>query len=386
MSNVPKYFPLAYKDRLLDLFNQEVGEDVAKVRECRGVVCGLKIVMRRREEYIRELKALGDCDGVVETVRFMEGLQADDMDMYDHSLLLMKEMEAKARDKSRFILKLNGYVVSQWKGVIPFAKRDKLSPRPGVHMETRRLLQEQVSAFFLEQEEGEYEESNTRAALPWCLEIFLARPKTRLTSDLIALTEKCHFMVKEGIVLGHKVSEAGLEVDKAKIYVISKHPPPTNVKGIRSFLGHVGFYRRFIKDFLKIARPLTKLLEKDTPFECNDECHKAFDSLKEKLTCNPVIVSPNWNLPFELMCDVSEFTVGAVLGQKDEFDIEIKDKKGIDNVAADHLSRIENDETSDNSDVDDNFPGETLMEITTRDIPWFTNFANYLVGDIILRG
>ncbi|GKD18089.1 reverse transcriptase domain-containing protein, partial [Tanacetum coccineum] len=82
---------------------------------------------------------------------------------------------------------------------------------------------------------------------------------------------KCHFMDKEGIVLGHKVSSAGLEVDKAKIDVISKLPPPTNIKGIRSFLGYAGFYRSFIKDFSKIARPLTKLLEKDTLFEFNDE-------------------------------------------------------------------------------------------------------------------
>ncbi|GJY12729.1 reverse transcriptase domain-containing protein [Tanacetum coccineum] len=129
--------------------------------------------------------------------------------------------------------------------------------------------------------------------------------------------EKCHFMVKEGIVLGHKVSGAGLEVYKAKIDVISKLPPPTNVKGIRSFLGHAGFYRRFIKDFSKLARPSTKLLEKYTPFKFNDECHKAFNLLKQKLTCTPVIVSPNWNFPFALMCDASEFVVGAVLGQKD---------------------------------------------------------------------
>ncbi|GKB52603.1 reverse transcriptase domain-containing protein [Tanacetum coccineum] len=88
---------------------------------------------------------------------------------------------------------------------------------------------------------------------------------------------------------------------------------PTNIKGIRSFLGHAGFYRRFIKDFSKIARPLTKLLEKDTPFEFDHECQKDFESLKEKLICAPMIVSPNWNLPFELVCDASDFAVGAVL-------------------------------------------------------------------------
>ncbi|GJY74087.1 reverse transcriptase domain-containing protein [Tanacetum coccineum] len=135
-------------------------------------------------------------------------------------------------------------------------------------------------------------------------------------AHLVLNWEKCHFMVKEGIVLGHKVSSAGLEVDKAKINVISKLPPPTNIKGVRSFLGHAGFYRRFIKDFSKIARPITKLLEKDTSFEFNHECQKAFKSLKEKLTCAPIIVSPNWNFLFKLMCDASDFAVGAVLGQR----------------------------------------------------------------------
>ncbi|GKB58423.1 hypothetical protein Tco_0914609 [Tanacetum coccineum] len=120
------------------------------------------------------------------------------------------------------------------------------------------------------------------------------------TRTVTGWLEKCHFMVKEGIVLGHKVSSAGLEVDKAKIDVISKLSPPTNIKGVRSFLGHAGFYRRFIKYFPKIARPITKLLEKDTLFEFDDECIKAFRLLKEKLTCAPVIISPNWNLPFVL--------------------------------------------------------------------------------------
>ncbi|GJV14535.1 reverse transcriptase domain-containing protein [Tanacetum coccineum] len=227
-------------------------------------------------------------------------------------------------------------------------------------------------------------------------------------AHLVLNWEKCHFMVKEGIVLGHKVSSAGLEVDKAKIDVISKLPPPTNIKGVRSFLGHAGFYRRFIKDFSKIARPITKLLEKDTPFEFDDECQKAFESLKEKLTCAPVIVSPNWNLPFELMCDASDFAVGAVLGQKDalrhlfkkqdakprlirwilllqEFDIEIKDRKGTKNVAAYHLSRLENNETSDDSEVDDNFSGETLMEINTKDEPWYSSLKDVENYDVCSR-
>ncbi|GJV40909.1 reverse transcriptase domain-containing protein [Tanacetum coccineum] len=201
-------------------------------------------------------------------------------------------------------------------------------------------------------------------------------------AHLVLNWEKCHFMVKEGIVLQHKVSSVGLEVDKAKIDVISKLPPPTNIKGVRSFLGHASFYRRFIKDFSKIARPLTKLLEKDTPFEFNDECQKAFKILKEKLICALVILSPNWNLPFELMCDASDFPVGVVL----EFDIEIKDRKGTENVTTDHLSRIKNDESSDDIEGDGNFPGETLMEINTKNEPWFADFANYFVADIIPKG
>ncbi|XP_076957287.1 uncharacterized protein LOC143632740 [Bidens hawaiensis] len=94
--------------------------------------------------------------------------------------------------------------------------------------------------------------------------------------------EKCHFMVTEGIVLGHMVSRDGIEVDRAKIDTISRLPPPTNVKAIRSFSGHTGFYRRFIKDFSKITYPMTRLLEKDVPFVFDDECMKAFTFLKEK--------------------------------------------------------------------------------------------------------
>ncbi|XP_049386020.1 uncharacterized protein LOC125850180 [Solanum stenotomum] len=88
--------------------------------------------------------------------------------------------------------------------------------------------------------------------------------------NLVLNWGKCHFMVKEGIFLGHKVSQKGMEVDKAKIEVIEKLPLPISVKGVRSFLGHAGFYRRFIKDFSKIAHLLCKLLEKEVKFYFND--------------------------------------------------------------------------------------------------------------------
>nr|GEV15665.1 hypothetical protein [Tanacetum cinerariifolium] len=197
---------------------------------------------------------------------------------------------------------------------------------------------------------------------PWVSHIYCVPKK----GSIIVVTNENNELFLTRIVKGL----ARLEVDKAKIDIISKHPSPTNIKGVRSFLGHAGFYRRFINDFSKIARPLTKLFEKDTPFKFNDECQKAFEILKEKLTCALVIVSPKWNIPFKLMCDASDFAVGAVLGQKD----------------ADHLSRIENDESSDDSEVYDNFPRETLMEINTKYEPWFANFANYLVANIVPKG
>ncbi|GJV23401.1 reverse transcriptase domain-containing protein [Tanacetum coccineum] len=128
--------------------------------------------------------------------------------------------------------------------------------------------------------------------------------------------EKSHFMVKEGIVLGHKISKSGLEVDRAKVEVIAKLPHPTTVKGVRSFLGHAGFYRRFIQDFSKIARPMTHLLEKETPFFFSEECIDSFNTLKRKLTEAPILIAPDWDLPFELMCDASDFAIGAVLGQR----------------------------------------------------------------------
>ncbi|CAA7049263.1 unnamed protein product [Microthlaspi erraticum] len=137
---------------------------------------------------------------------------------------------------------------------------------------------------------------------------------------LVLNWEKCHFMVRDGIVLGHRISERGIEVDKAKIEVMTNLQPPKTVKDIRSFLGHAGFYRRFIKDFSQIARPLTRLLCKDINFEFTEECHKAFTKIKEALVSAPVVQPPNWELPFEIMCDASDYAVGAVLGQR-------KDKK-----------------------------------------------------------
>ncbi|GJR31397.1 reverse transcriptase domain-containing protein [Tanacetum coccineum] len=279
--------------------------------------------------------------------------------------------------------------------------------------------------------------------------------------------EKSHFMVKEGIVLGHKISKSGIEVDRAKIDVIAKLPHPTTVKGVRSFLGHAGFYRRFIQNFSKIARPMTHLLEKETPFYFSKECIEAFNTLKKNLTEAPILIAPDWNEPFELMCDASDFALGAVLGQRhekhfrpihyasktmneaesrytttekemlavvyafekfrsylvmnkctvytdhsalkylfakkdskarllrwvlllQEFDFDVVDTKGAENLAADHLSRLENPHENelDPKEINEKFPLETLSSIAVLDAstPWFADIANYHAGNFVIKG
>ncbi|GJT64213.1 reverse transcriptase domain-containing protein [Tanacetum coccineum] len=244
-------------------------------------------------------------------------------------------------------------------------------------------------------------------------------------------------MVKEGIVLGHKISKIGIEVDKAKVDVIAKLPPSTTIKGIRSFLGHSGFNRRFIQDFSKIARPMTHLLEKDTPYFLSPECQSSFEILKKKLTEAPILVSSDWDLPFEIMCDASDFAIGAVLGQrKDKYfrPIYYANKTLLDaqtnysvtenellavfkmlsrdcsggfscsknlilrfaikmeqRLAADHLSRLENSYQGNRvgMEINDNFPQETLNMISLNpdnEPPWFTDIANYLVGNVLVKG
>ena len=137
-----------------------------------------------------------------------------------------------------------------------------------------------------------------------------------IEKNLVLNWEKCHFMVSQGIVLGHIISEKGIEVNKVKVDLISKQPPPTNVKTVRQFLGHAGFYRRFIQDFSKISKPLYKLLEKVATFEWDSECQQRFEELKTHLTIAPIMRAPNWKLPFEVMCYASDLAVGAVLGQR----------------------------------------------------------------------
>ncbi|GJT26917.1 reverse transcriptase domain-containing protein [Tanacetum coccineum] len=221
---------------------------------------------------------------------------------------------------------------------------------------------------------------------------------------------------------GHKISRKGIEVDKAKVDVISKLPHPTTVKGIRSFLGHAGFYRRFIKDFSKISRPMTHLLEKNTPFIFSEDCILAFQTLKKKLTEAPILIAPNWDEPFEIMCDASDYAIAEtnytttekemlavvyafekfrsylimnksivytdhsalkyLFNKKDakarllrwvlllqEFDFKVIDTKGAENYAADHLSRLENpyENVFDPKEITETFPLETLSVLTSKD-------------------
>nr|GEV28870.1 reverse transcriptase domain-containing protein [Tanacetum cinerariifolium] len=180
---------------------------------------------------------------------------------------------------------------------------------------------------------------------------------------LVLNWEKCHFMCREGIVLGHKILKSRIKVDREKVDVIAKLPHPTNVKGVRSFLGHAGFYRRFIQDFSKIARPMTRLLEKETPFVFSKECVDAFDTLKKKLTEAPILVVPDWNLPFELMCDASDFAIGAVLGQQNP-----------------------HNDVLENKDINENFPLKTLGSLSCDSTSWFADIANFNVGNFIKKG
>ncbi|XP_075104895.1 uncharacterized protein LOC142178976 [Nicotiana tabacum] len=222
-------------------------------------------------------------------------------------------------------------------------------------------------------------------------------------TNLVLNWKKCHFMVHEGIVLGHKVSKDGLEVDKAKVEAIDKLPPPISVKGVRSFLGHTGFYRRFIKDFSNISSPLCRLLEKDVSFKFDDACLKAFEELKKTLVSAPIIVAPDWKESFEMMRDANDGAIRAVLGQRRskmfhsiyyasktftlaqinyiEFDLENRDRKGTENQVADHLSRLETRNHVAKGDIiKETFPDEQLLAITAGEVPWYADFLNYLAS------
>eukprot|EP00253_Pinus_taeda_P023260 PITA_23260 len=151
----------------------------------------------------------------------------------------------------------------------------------------------------------EYALQNLEKVLKRCIEAHLALS-----------TENCHMMMNKGIVLGHFVSFLGIQVDPAKIQVILTLPIPKTQTEVRSFLGHAGYCRRFIKDFSKIASPLFVLLTKNVEFKWTDDCEKAFDQLKHHLSTAPILRGPDWALPFHISSDASDTAIGAVLGQQ----------------------------------------------------------------------
>ncbi|KAL4380087.1 hypothetical protein GQ457_02G027270 [Hibiscus cannabinus] len=248
-------------------------------------------------------------------------------------------------------------------------------------------------------------------------------------TNLILNWEKCHFMVDEGIVLGHKISSKGIEVDQAKIDVISKLPPPTTIKGIRSFLGHAGFYRRFIEDFSKITKPLCSLLEQGRQFEFNEDCTKTFNVLKQKSSTwaekredfHPIYYASKTLNDAQVNYTTTKKELLAVSFAFNKFRSYLIGAKGTKSQVADHLSRLENNEIADTPlEIKETFPDEQLLAadlaitvadlaVTSADLavpedtviaaitefialaedsvdttaPWYADFVNYIVSGII---
>lgn len=126
---------------------------------------------------------------------------------------------------------------------------------------------------------------------------------------------KCEFLRKEVTYLGHRITDEGVKPDPQKVECVQKFPVPKNVKEIKSFLGLSGYYRKFIQSYGQIAKPLTSLLKKDVPFEWNDLCQEAFETLKSCLTKAPILQYPDFSQPFNLTCDASNYAIGCVLSQ-----------------------------------------------------------------------
>ena len=129
-------------------------------------------------------------------------------------------------------------------------------------------------------------------------------------------TKKCHMMMQEGIVLGHFISAARIQVDPSKVEVIQNLCTPKTQKEVRRFIGYVGYYHCFIEDFSKIASPLFLLLSKDAEFNWSDTCDTTLAELKKLVSQDPVLRGPQWKLPFQISSDTLDTAIGAMLGQE----------------------------------------------------------------------
>nr|GEW66000.1 DNA-directed DNA polymerase [Tanacetum cinerariifolium] len=179
-------------------------------------------------------------------------------------------------------------------------------------------------------------------------------------------------MLEDWPEMRQKISKSVIEVDRAKVDVIAKLPHPTTVKGVRSFLGHAGFYRCFIQDFSKIARPMTHLLEKETPVVFSKECVDSFDTLKKKAYRSSDLGCPQLEPTFRINMRCKRFY----------------DRCRSENLAADHLSRLENPhkDVLENKDINENFPLETLGSLSNDSTPWFADIANFQERNFIKKG
>jgi hypothetical protein len=133
---------------------------------------------------------------------------------------------------------------------------------------------------------------------------------------LYAKFSKREFWLKSVKFSGHTISHDGISVDPSKVQDVMDWKPPKSVHQIRSFLGLVGYYRRFIPDFSRIAKPMTELLKKGVKFMWSEVCEKAFHTLRQHLTSAPVLVQPDNSKPFEVFCDASGTGLGCVLMQE----------------------------------------------------------------------
>ena len=159
---------------------------------------------------------------------------------------------------------------------------------------------------FLSAKTKEQLRENTRRVLQWLLE-----------NDLYLKPKKCEFCKEKIEWLGMVIEEGKITMDPGKLKGIQDWPAPTTVKQVRGFLGFGNFYRRFIRGFSEIARPLNELLKKDRKFEWTTECRQAFEDLKTRFTSEPVLMLPDQTKPFQIECDASKYASGAVLTQLD---------------------------------------------------------------------